>query len=260
MNESLVPDLEFRNVHKQFPGAPQPTLNGVNLRCAPEQIHMLIGYSGSGKSVTLKHALGLLPPDDGQILVRGQDLATLPPTQFYEIRRNFGVLFQGSALFDSLSVFENVAFPLREHRRDLSEAQIHKRVTELLAQVELPGSEDKMPSELSGGMQKRVGLARAIALHPRILLFDEPTTGLDPVTSQIIDDLIVKTARTLKASAFIISHDIHAALRLADFVSMIWKGKIVETGTPKQIIQTKNPELRRFLTSAGIGEEMGTGL
>lgn len=251
----MVPDIEFRNVTKHFPGAENPTLDGVNLKVYPQKIHVLIGFSGSGKSVTLKHALGLMPPDAGEIFILGQNFLALEGKALYDLRKNFGVLFQGSALFDSLNVFENIAFPLREHRKEMSESQISARVSELLEQVGLAGAMEKMPSQLSGGMQKRVGLARAIALEPKILLFDEPTTGLDPVTSQIIDDLIVSTTRKIRASAFIISHDIHAALRLADFVSMIWKGKIVDTGTPEQIVRTNHPELKHFLQSAGVGEK-----
>ncbi len=252
MSDVRVPDIEFRNVTKQFSGSPKATLDGISLKAYPETIHVLIGFSGSGKSVTLKHVLGLMKPDEGEVLIRGQNISELEGPPLYELRKNFGVLFQGSALFDSLDVYENVAFPLREHRKDMREDAILARVKELLSRVDLEESLEKVPSELSGGMQKRVGLARALALDPKILLFDEPTTGLDPVTTKLIDELIVRTTRALKASAFIISHDIHAALRLADFVSMIWKGKIIETAKPKDIVRTTNPELRSFLESAGV--------
>jgi len=245
-------DIEFKDVVKQFPSAPQPTLNGIDLQIAPNTIHVLIGYSGSGKSVTLKHALGLLPPDSGTVLVKGQDIWKQRQPELYELRKHFGVLFQSSALFDSLNVFENVAFPLREHRKDMKEKDVEMRVAELLDMVELELATEKMPSELSGGMQKRVGLARAIALEPNILVFDEPTTGLDPATSQVIDELIVKTTRRLKASAFIISHDIHAALRIGDFVSMIGEGKIIETAKPTDLVRSSKAEVRLFLKSAGI--------
>lgn len=244
-------DIEFLDVSKRFSPASPPTLDHFNFKVFQGEISVLIGYSGTGKSVALKHALGLLRPDEGQVLIKGQDVNAVGKVELYELRKNFGVLFQGSALFDSLNVFENVAFPLREHRKGWSEKQISERVNELIDRVELPGSMDKMPSELSGGMQKRVGLARAIALEPKILVFDEPTTGLDPVTSQVIDELIVRTTRLLKASALVISHDIHAALRIADFVSMIWKGKILERATPAELLKSDKDVIRHFLRSAG---------
>jgi phospholipid/cholesterol/gamma-HCH transport system ATP-binding protein len=252
MTAEATPDIEFREVWKTFDRSPEPTLSGLNLVCQPDKIHVLIGHSGSGKSVTLRHVLGLMQPDRGDVLVKGQSLLNQSDYKLREIRRNFGMLFQGSALFDSLSVYENVAFPLREHRSDWKEARVAERVHELLEEVGLAGSDDKMPSEISGGMQKRVGLARAMALDPKILLFDEPTTGLDPVTSKLIDELIVETTRHLKASALVISHDIHAALRIADFVSMLWKGKIIETATPSDLRKSSNEVVVSFLRSAGI--------
>lgn len=250
MKDSGV-DLEFRDVWKQF-GSAQPVLAGMDLKVMPETIHVIIGYSGAGKSVSLRHALGLLHPDRGEVLVKGQVINRLSEFQMREVRMNFGMLFQGAALFDSFDVYENVAFPIREHWRDMPEGEIDRRVKDLLALVELPGDEHKMPSELSGGMRKRVGLARAIALTPKILLFDEPTTGLDPVTSQIIDDLIVKTTRTLKASALIISHDVRAALRIGDYVSMIWQGKIIETAKPDELVKSRREPVQHFLRSAGV--------
>lgn len=245
-------DVVFSNVWKTFPGSPEPTLAGLDIEVAPQTIHTLIGHSGSGKSVTIRHLLGLIAPDDGEILIKGKNITRISDYDLREVRENFGMLFQNSALFDSLSVFENIAFPLREHRRDWSEEKIEKRVMDLLGMVELPGAANKYPSEISGGMQKRVGLARAIALDPKILLFDEPTTGLDPTTAQVIDDLIVFTKKHLNASAFIISHDIHAALRISDFVSMLWKGKIIETASPKNFVKSEHEVVQKFLASAGI--------
>lgn len=244
--------IEFRGVWKQFATSAKPTLAGVDLTCTTGTIHCLIGHSGSGKSVTLKHLLGLIPPDEGEILIQGESINRRSDNDLRRIRMNFGMLFQSSALFDSLNVFENVAFPLWEHKRDWDEARVESRVNELLQWVGLEGSGAKMPSQISGGMQKRVGLARAIALNPQILLFDEPTTGLDPQTAQVIDDLIVKTTRDLGATAFIISHDIHAALRISDFVSMIWKGKIIQTARPAEFIRSENEAVKAFLQSAGV--------
>jgi len=245
-------DVYLKDVVKQFPGAPTPTLSGVDFFVAPEKIHTLLGLSGGGKSVTLKVILGLLSYDSGEVWVKGNRFKTLGPEGLHELRKSFGMLFQSSALFDSLSVFENVAFPLREHRPDWSEQKIKDRVLELLEQVELEKAVKKMPADLSGGMKKRVGLARAIALEPKILLFDEPTTGLDTLTSEKIDDLIVSTTRRLKASALIISHNIHAALRISDFVSMISGGKIIEEGDAHQFRESKSPVIQSFLKSAGI--------
>ena len=252
MSPSTKPDIHLTQVVKQFEGSAQPTLAGVDLRVEPGQIHMLLGYSGSGKSVTLKIILGLLKADRGGVQVLGVDIDKSTPQEIRDVRKNFGMLFQSSALFDSLSVFDNVAFPIREHRRDLSEQEIAQRVGVLLERVELSKSASKMPEELSGGMKKRVGLARAIALDPKILLFDEPTTGLDPVTSQIIDNLILRTTRDLRASALIISHNIVAAMRIADCVSMIAGGTIVETGPPAQFMKSNHETIRHFLESAGI--------
>jgi phospholipid/cholesterol/gamma-HCH transport system ATP-binding protein len=243
-------DIELRGVWKTFPGH-EPTLAGMDLKVAPGSIHVLMGYSGTGKSVTLKHVLGLLKPDEGDVLVKGRSVARADDVQLREIRRDFGMLFQNAALFDSYDVYENVAFPLREHRKDMGEDEIYSRVTDLLERVDLNNVLEKMPSDLSGGMRKRVGLARALALEPKILLFDEPTTGLDPVTSQLIDDLIVKSTRELKASALIISHDVLAALRIGDFVSMLWKGKIIETARPEELRKSGQEPVVHFLRSAG---------
>lgn len=248
----MAAEIAFENVWKTFRGSEQPTLAGLNLEVAAGTIHCLIGHSGSGKSVTIKHVLGLMAPDEGRVLIRGEDMCGLPDSEKRRVRMNFGMLFQGSALFDSMTVFDNVAFPLREHKRDWTEEQVEARVLELLKLVELEKAVDKMPSEISGGMGKRVGLARAIAMDPRILLFDEPTTGLDPTTTKVIDDLIVRTTRHLKATSFIISHDIHAALRISDFVSMLWKGKIILTASPKEFVKSDDEVIRQFLGNAGI--------
>lgn len=244
--------IQFKDVWKQFLGAPQPTLAGMNLEVTKEKIHVLLGFSGVGKSVTIKHILGLLQPDRGKVFIQGQNIAELGPVELRNFRKKYGMLFQGSALFDSLDVFENLAFPIREHRRDLAEDQVEARVMELLKQVRLEQAVRKMPAELSGGMRKRVGLARAIALEPEILLFDEPTTGLDPITSKVIDDLIVETTHRLKATSLVISHDIVSALRMADGVSMLFEGQIIETAPPTQFKQSQSKLVREFLSSAGV--------
>lgn len=242
----------LRKVTKHFPGSASPTLNAVDFEVLPKKIHTILGFSGGGKSVTLKIILGLIKPDQGIVNVFGRNLVGISPNELNEVRKKFGMLFQSSALFDSLSVFDNIAFPIRETRSDLSESEIETRVFQLLQQVELEKSAHKMPSELSGGMKKRVGLARAIALEPELLLFDEPTTGLDPITSEVIDELIVKTTRKLGASALIISHNIHAALRISDFVSMIVDGKIIERGSPSEFLKSQDPRVQKFLRSAGV--------
>ncbi len=245
-------EIEFRGVVKHFEGAARATLDGMNLQCEKGKIHTLIGHSGAGKSVMLKHILKLIDPDSGEIRVKNKSINDISERGLIDYRSQFGMLFQNSALFDGLTVFENVAFPLREKNPKWTEDQYWDRVAELLDSVGLDGQQEKMPSQLSGGMRKRVGLARAICLRPSILLFDEPTTGLDPQTADLIDRLIVKTSRDLGATSLIISHDVHAALRFADFVSMIWEGKIIVTGTPDEIRSSKQPVVHDFLQSAGI--------
>jgi phospholipid/cholesterol/gamma-HCH transport system ATP-binding protein len=245
-------EIEFRDVWKQFSNSRAPTLAGMTFQVKKGSIHVLIGHSGAGKSVTIKHVLGLVPPDKGEVLVKGKNVAECGDVEITELRKHYGMLFQNSALFDGLDVLDNVAFPLREHRKDMNEGEVLRRVEELLEAVELKNVTQKMPAELSGGMRKRVGLARAIALGPQILLFDEPTTGLDPETSRVIDDLIVSTTRRLKATSLIISHDIQATLRIADFVSMIWEGRIIETSSPADFVKSEHPVVRQFLVGAGV--------
>jgi len=244
--------ISIQDVYKHFEGAEKPTLRGMTLDVKPGSIHVLLGHSGSGKSVTLRHVLGLVKPDQGRVLIHGQNIDECDPFELVKLRRKFGMLFQNSALFDSLTVQGNIAFPLREHMPELGDEEILRRVESLLESVNLSNCLTKLPSELSGGMKKRVGLARAIALDPEILLFDEPTTGLDPQTARVIDDLIASTSRRLGASSLIISHDIVAALRIADFVSMIWEGRVVETATPDQFVKSDKAMVREFLESAGV--------
>lgn len=244
--------IEYRGVWKKFPRAETPTLAGLDLVVTKGTIHVLIGFSGTGKSVTIKHALGLMRADKGQVFVKGKNIDSLSSFELRELRKNFGMLFQGVALFDSLNVYENIAFPMREHRPQMKEKEIRESVEKLLDQVDLVQAIEKMPEELSGGMKKRVGLARAMALSPDILICDEPTTGLDPVTALVIDNLIAKTTRSINASAFLISHDIHAAMRIADVISMIYHGVVIESGSPTVFKKSKNKVVQNFLESAGV--------
>jgi phospholipid/cholesterol/gamma-HCH transport system ATP-binding protein len=239
--------IEIRDLRKNF--GTQQVLKGVNLRIQSGQITVIIGASGGGKSVLLKHLIGLIRPDSGHIEVAGTDIAAVDSYHLKTIRMRFGMLFQDGALFDSMNVYENIAFPLREHR-NYDEVTIAKIVSEKLEQVGLPGTQKKMPNELSGGMRKRVGLARAIVLNPEIILYDEPTTGLDPISSQSIDDLIVATQKRLNGTTIIISHDIRATLRIANTVAMLHDGKIVAEGTPDDFLIDPNPVVRSFLDPA----------
>ena len=246
-NSSII---ELVHVHKSFNG--QKVLNDLNLRIETGQITVIIGQSGGGKSVLLKHMIGLIRPDEGKVLFEGVDTCCLSDRQLNDVRQNFGMLFQNAALFDSMTVGENVAFPLREHTR-LKEGEIEEIVEHKLRQVGLKGVAHKMPSELSGGMQKRVGLARALALEPKIILFDEPTTGLDPITADAIDRLIVDTQKLTSATYVVISHDIESTFKIADTVAMLYRGNIVEIGKPEDIKSSENLVLQQFLQGKAEG-------
>ncbi len=242
--------INLIDIHKSF--NQQKVLDGVNLEMKSGQITVIIGQSGGGKSVLLKHIIGLIRPDRGEVLVDGVDIARLNDRKLNDIRKNFGMLFQEAALFDSMTVGENVAFPLNEHTR-LNQRQIDEIVHQKLLQVGLKDVAHKMPSELSGGMRKRVGLARAIALDPKIILFDEPTTGLDPITADAIDRLIVDTQKHTKATCVAISHDIESTFKIAQTVAMLYQGKIVEFGSPEEIKASKNPALQQFIQRKAEG-------
>jgi phospholipid/cholesterol/gamma-HCH transport system ATP-binding protein len=224
----------------------QKVLDNLDLQIEPEKITVIIGRSGSGKSILLKHIIGLIKPDSGQVLVNGIDTAKLNDKELNEIRKVFGMLFQDAALFDSMTVGENVAFPLKEHTK-LSKKEIDEIVEDKLLEVDLKNITHKMPSELSGGMRKRVGLARAIALNPKIVLFDEPTTGLDPIMCEGIDNLIINTQRHTKATFVVISHDIRSTFKIAHKVAMLYKGKIIKIGAPEEIRSSNNPVIKRFI-------------
>jgi phospholipid/cholesterol/gamma-HCH transport system ATP-binding protein len=212
----------------------------------------VIGGSGSGKSVLIKHIIGLLFPDKGQVKVGGEVLNNLDEQGLNEVRKKFGMLFQGAALFDSLTVWENVGFGLKQHTK-MSDKDIRDVATQKLALVGLKGVEEKMPADLSGGMKKRVGLARAIAMDPQIILYDEPTTGLDPITADAINDLIVDLRKKLGVTSVAITHDMHSAYKISDRIAMLYKGEIQETGTPDEIKGTSNPIVKQFITGSAVG-------
>lgn len=240
--------IEFKNVVKQYGEA--TVLDHLNFGIPKGKITTILGFSGAGKSTLLKHVLGLVKPTSGLVEVLGQDLNHLDELALREFRQNFGMVFQYAALFDFLSTFDNVAFPLREFTK-LSEAEIKEKVLNLLESVGIQKEATYLlPSELSGGMRKRVGLARALALEPQIMLYDEPTSGLDPITTSMVNDLIYDAAERHAERQFtsvIISHDIHATLKISDYVMFLEKGRIVEYLTVEEFKQSTNPIIRRFL-------------
>ena len=239
--------IKLVDIHKSF--GRQKVLDGVNLEIEDGKTTVIIGGSGGGKSVLLKHIIGLLRPDSGQVIVDGVDIATLNDRDLNEIRKKFGMLFQEAALFDSMNVMDNVAFPLREHTKK-KDNEVRQIVAEMLKAVGLPGVENKMPSELSGGMRKRVGLARAIAMHPQIVLFDEPTTGLDPVMTEAINELIIETQKNFDLTCVVISHDVQSIFTVGHRIAMLYEGKIIEYGTSKEIRGSSDPVLKQFLSGS----------
>jgi phospholipid/cholesterol/gamma-HCH transport system ATP-binding protein len=242
--------IEVEALHKSF--GKNHVLRGVDLGIEAGESMVVIGGSGSGKSVLIKHIIGLLRPDSGRVSIGGVDITALSERELYETRKKFGMLFQGAALFDSMRVWENVAFALlREKRLTLDE--IKEKAVEKLRMVGLVNVEDLMPSELSGGMKKRVGLARAIAHEPEILLYDEPTTGLDPIMADAINDLIVEMKRRLSVTSLAITHDMHSAYKIGDRIAMLFEGKIIGVGTPDEIRNTDNPVIRQFITGSALG-------
>ncbi|MCS7183345.1 MAG: ABC transporter ATP-binding protein [Thermoanaerobaculum sp.] len=238
---------------KSFGG--KQVLKGVNLTIWPGESLVIVGGSGAGKSVLLKHLIGLIHPDSGHIIVDGEDLACAEPERCLAIRRKFGMSFQEGALFDSMTVFDNIAFPLRRHT-PMSEAEIAQRVRECLALVHLSGVEHKMPAQLSGGMRRRVGFARAIALKPEILLFDEPNTGLDPITAAAIDRVIIEMRDKMPVTMVTITHDMTSAFRIADRLAMLRDGKIVAVAPPEEFRQLPDPYVQGFLAGQPVEEEV----
>ena len=235
--------IEFRAVSKRF--GDKVVLDDFSLAIPEGETTVLLGYSGTGKSVALKHIVGLIEPDAGNVLVDGEVVNELDYDELMRLRTRIGYVFQFAALFDSLSVGENVALGLR--RQGLAPAEVEVRVTESLRLVELVGTEDRYPVELSGGMRKRVGIARAIALRPRYILYDEPTTGLDPVTSAVIDELMVRTREVLGVTGLMITHDMRSAYRVGDRIAMLYDGRVRQEGTVAEIQQTTDPVVRQFI-------------
>ena len=235
--------IEFQDVHKSF--GPKQVLTGFTLTVRDGETLVLIGYSGTGKSVALKHIVGLLHPDAGEVIVDGRLVLTLDRNGLNDLRRDIGYVFQFAALFDSMTVAENVALGLRN--RDLAEDEIAERVREALALVDLTGTDERTPAELSGGMRKRVGLARAIALRPRYILYDEPTTGLDPVTAAVIDRLMVRTREHLGVTGLVVTHDMRSAYTVGDRIAMLYEGRVRQVGTVAEIQETADPVVRQFI-------------
>lgn len=241
--------IEIKDLRKTFDGN-DFVLNGINLEIPKGQITVVIGFSGTGKSVLLKHILGLLQPTSGKVKVLGQDLSTMNSSQMTKFRNHYGMLFQYAALFDDMTALENVCFPLREHRRNLTKPRIieiaKKRLTESGLDEKHFG---KLPNELSGGMRKRVGLARALALDPELLIYDEPTTGLDPILTEMVDNLIVSTHKSRQGTtSVVVSHDLYAAFRIADKMAMMDQGKVVLFGTPDEFMASDIELVKRFVS------------
>lgn len=240
--------VELTDVKKSFDGI-EFVLKGIDLKIPVGSLTAIIGFSGTGKSVMLKHMLGLFRPTSGGVKVLGTDILKLDDNELTKFRCNYGVLFQSAALFDDMTVLENVCFPLEEHRRNLTKDETIKIALEKLKMVGLdPKHNHKLPSQISGGMQKRTGLARALALDPEILIYDEPTTGLDPILTEMVDNLIVETHRARPGTTSImVSHDLHAAFRIADFVVMLDAGKVLLSGTPKDFYDTDIELVKKFV-------------
>ncbi|HKE13805.1 MAG TPA: ABC transporter ATP-binding protein [Kofleriaceae bacterium] len=241
--------IRVRGLQKTF--GDNHVLRGIDLDIERGQVNVIIGASGAGKSVLVKHFMLLLRGDKGGVWVDGTNIFTLDAKELSEFRRKFGMVFQFAALFDSLSVFDNCAFPLREHTKK-SKSEIEEIVSDRLAALGLDGTQKKFPGELSGGMRKRVGLARALVLQPEILIYDEPTTGLDPLATENVDDMIITTAERYHVTSVVISHDMASVFRIADRIAMINDGVILESGTVDEIRHTSNEYVHRFISTSGV--------
>jgi phospholipid/cholesterol/gamma-HCH transport system ATP-binding protein len=242
--------IEFIDVVKTF--GRNTVLNGLNLGLPENQISMILGPSGTGKSVCIKHMVGLLYPDRGDVIVHGESVPNMADDDLFEMRKKFGVLFQDGALFGSMNLYDNVAFPLRQHT-DKGEDEIAEICNRRLKEVGLGGAGDKMPNELSGGMRKRAGFARALVLDPQIVLFDEPDSGLDPVRTALLCELIKEIHDENGGAYVVITHDIMSARRVADFISVLWKGRIVESGPASELFNSDNQFVRQFLSGEAAG-------
>lgn len=237
--------LQIKELVKKF--GDRTVLSGVSIDVAPGEIVFILGKSGTGKSVLLKNIVGLLKPDSGQIWLDGQEISALNEDEYFHIRKKCGMVFQHPALFDSLTVFENVAFGLRRHFPGMSLKELETQVERCLNLVHITGVQDKLPQEISYGMQKRVSLARTLAVEPQYLLFDEPTTGLDPVTTNAINGLIKELSQSLKTTSVVVSHDMHCAIDIADKIVVLDQGKVAQIGTPQELKKSTNPLVRDFL-------------
>ena len=243
-------EISIRGLTKSF--GPQTVLEDITFDVPKSRISLMLGPSGTGKSVFLKHLVGLLKPDRGEIWIDGKNVPALNEKELYEVRRKFGVLFQDGALFGSMTVYDNVAFPLREHTKK-KEAEINDIVSEKLSMVGLRGAEGKLPGEISGGMKKRAGLARALVLDPEIVLFDEPDSGLDPVRTAFLNELIIDLNRQLDATFIVVSHDIATARNVADYIGMLYRRNLVKFGPASEMFESENPVVRQFLAGATDG-------
>ena len=244
--------IEVRDLKKSF--GTHSILDGVSFRIEKGESVVIIGRSGGGKSILLKHLIGLLQPESGQVLVDGEDLGQMNERQLIHVRRKFGMLFQGAALFDSMTVAENVGFVLRRAGQ-LTERDIGQKVAEALDMVDLSGTQDKKPAELSGGMRKRVGLARAIIYRPQIVLYDEPTTGLDPIVADSIDHLVLRVCERLKVTTVAVTHDMRSARRIAQRILMLHEGRIHASETPEALFQSHDPVVHRFVNGISDPKE-----
>jgi phospholipid/cholesterol/gamma-HCH transport system ATP-binding protein len=249
--------IKLVDLHKSF--GDKVVLDGFTLDVAEGETMVIIGYSGTGKSVAIKHIVGLLEPDSGTVWVDGLEVPTLSRDQLYALRSKIGYVFQFAALFDSLSIGDNVAMGLKKEGK-LAPSEISARVTEALELVDLPGVEEKFPAELSGGMRKRVGIARAIARRPKYLLYDEPTTGLDPVTSAVIDDLMIRLREKLGVTSIVITHDMRSAYKVGSRIAMLYEGKVRQVGTVDEIRHTRDPIVCQFIEGRPAVDSVTAGV